>query len=82
MSSSRRSGSVRSNSRRQSLWLRDMRCPAGPVCQTLSSQIQSKPCSARRSSSASLKSSSVVARPSACDSSVSRRRLLIWYSAG
>ena len=56
--------------------------PAGPVCHTLSSQIQSKPCSARRSSSASLKSSSVAARPSACDSSVSRTRVLIWYSAG
>ena len=38
--------------------------PPAPVCQTLRSQIQSKPCAARRSSSASGMSSSVAGRPS------------------
>ena len=52
-------------------------CPAGPVCQTLRSQTQSKPISARRSSSASGMSSSVAGRPSARDSSVSQTRVLI-----
>ena len=43
---------------------RETRCPASPVCQTLSSQTQSKPISAMRSSSASGMSSSVAGRPS------------------
>ena len=78
MSSSRRSGSVSWNSRRHSALLRETRCPASPVCQTLRNQTQSKPISARRSSSASGMSSSVAGRPSLRDSSVSQTRVLIW----
>ena len=44
---------------------REIRCAAGPVCQTLRSQIQSNPIAASRSSSASGMSSSVAGRPSA-----------------
>ena len=51
---------------RHSGLLREIACAAGPVCQTLSSQTQSKPISARRSSSASGMSSSVARRPSVC----------------
>ena len=78
MSSSRRSGSVSWNSRRHSGLLRETCCAAGPVCQTLRNQTQSKPISARRSSSASGMSSSVAGRPSFRDSSVSQTRVLIW----
>ena len=45
-------------------WCARPAAPAGPVCQTLSNQTQSKPISARRSSSASGMSSSVAGRPS------------------
>ena len=78
MSSSRRSDSVSSNSRRHSWLARDTRCAADPVRQTLSSQIQSKPIPATRSSSASGMSSSVAGRPRSWDSSVSQTRVLIW----
>ena len=78
MSSSHRSGSVSSNSLRQSGLLRETRRPASPVCQTLRNQTQSNPISASRSSSASGMSSSVAARPSARDNSVSQTRVLIW----
>ena len=47
MSSSRRSGSVSWNSLRQPAWLRDTCCAAGPVCQRLSNQTQSKPSSGK-----------------------------------
>jgi hypothetical protein len=60
MSSSRKSGSVSSNSRRHSRLARDTRWPAGPVRHTLRSQIQSNPISAARSSSASGTSSKVA----------------------
>ena len=43
MSSSRRSGSVASNSRRRSGSDREIARPASPVCHTLSNQTQSKP---------------------------------------
>ena len=82
MSSSHKSGSVSWNSLRHSGLLREIRWPAGPVCQTLRNQTQSKPISARRSSSASGMSSSVAGRPSSRDSSVSQTRVLIWYSEG
>src|SRR5574337_725540 len=82
MSSSRKSGSVCSNSLRNSGMLRDTRRPAGPVCHTLRNQTQSKPISARRSSSASGMSSSVARLPRTWDSSVNQTRVLIWYSAG
>jgi hypothetical protein len=77
MSSSRRSGSVSWNSRRHSEFSREIRRPAGPVLHTLSSQIQSAPRPARRSSSVSGTSSSVAGRPRARDSSVSQTRVLI-----
>ena len=51
---------------------------SGTVCQTLRNQIQSKPISAKRSSSASGMSSSVAVRPRAFDSPVSHTRVLIW----
>jgi hypothetical protein len=53
-------------------------CPAGPVCQTLKNQIQSKPLVASRSSSASGMSSSVAGRPRLRESSVNQTRVLIW----
>ena len=64
MSSSSRSGSVSSNSRRHSGFAREIACAAGPVCQTLRNQTQSKPSAARRSNAASGMSSSVAPRPS------------------
>ena len=82
MSSSFRSGSVSSNSRRHSGFAREIACAAGPVCQTLRNQTQSKPIAASRSSSASGMSSSVACRPSVADSSVSQTRVLIWKSEG
>ena len=78
MSSSHRSGNVASNSLRQSALLRETRRPASPVRHTLRNQTQSNPISARRSSSASGMSSSVAARPSLRDNSVSHTRVLIW----
>ena len=78
MSSSRKSGSVSSNSLRHPRLARDTRCPAAPVRHTLRSQIQSNPIPAARSSSASGKSSRVAGLPSVRDSSVSQTRVLIW----
>jgi hypothetical protein len=77
MSSSRRSVSVSANSVRHSRLVRDTRWPAGPVRHTLSSQIQSNPIAAHRSSSASGMSSSVAGRPSVRERSVSQTRVLI-----
>ena len=51
---------------------------AGPVCQTLRNQTQSKPIRARLSSTASGMSSRVAGRPSFWLSSVSQTRVLIW----
>ena len=76
MSSSRRSGSVASNSLRHSALARDTRCPAAPVRHTLRNQTQSKPILASRSSSASGISSSVAGRPSFSASAVSQTRVL------
>ena len=66
-SSSRRSGRVSWNSRRHSGLLRETFCASGPVCQTLRSQIQSKPCACAgaASSSASGMSSSEYGGPRA-----------------
>ncbi len=52
------------------------------LSQTLNNQSQSKPISTRRSSSASVMSSSVAEWPSDRDSSVNRTRVLSWYSEG
>src|SRR5262245_9735411 len=82
MSASVRSGSVSANSRRHSSFSRETRCPSAPVCHTLRSHTQSNPRAAMRSSWLSGMSSSVAARPSVRDSSVSRTRVLIWYSSG
>ena len=65
-----------------SCWRCGTCCAPGPVCQTLSSQIQSNPVAARRSNSASGISSSVAERPKFCDNSVSQTRVLIWYNKG
>jgi hypothetical protein len=75
MSSSRRSGSVSWNSLRHPALPRDTCCAAGPVCQTLRNQIQSKPIPPRRSSSASGTSSSVAGRPRDSASAVSDTRV-------
>ena len=78
MSSSRRSGSVSWNSRRHSGLLRETCCAAGPVCQTLRNQIQSKPICGQ---AVQLGVGNVVerrGRPSAADNSVSQTRVLIW----
>jgi hypothetical protein len=77
MSSSRRSGSVSSNSRRHSGFVREIRCAEAPVRQTLRNQTQSNPIVATRSSSASGMSSRMAGRRSARDSSVSQTRVLI-----
>ena len=52
---------------------REIACAAGPVCQTLRSQTQSKPSAARRSSSASGISSSVAAGPASATAPSARR---------
>ncbi len=78
MSSSVKSGSVSANSRRHSGLAREIAFAAGPVCQTLSNQTQSKPIRARRSSSPSGMSSNVARLPSARDNSVSQTRVLTW----
>jgi len=69
--------SVTANSPRNSGFFREIACAAGPVCHTLSNQIQSKPCLARRARSASDMSPSVADRPRDPDSSVSHTRVLI-----
>ena len=79
MSSSLRSGSVSSNSCRHSGLAREIRCAAGPVRHTLSSQIQSKP---MRGQAIELGVGNVVERRPAGrvsrDHSVSQTRVLIW----
>jgi hypothetical protein len=77
MSSSRRSGSVSLNSRTHSGLAREIRCAVVPVRHTLRNQTKSNPIPATRSSSLSGMSSSVAARPSDRDSSVSHTRVLI-----
>jgi hypothetical protein len=78
MSSSVRSARIDWNSRRHAGFVRDTWRLAGPVGHTLSSQIQSNPAAARRSSSSSGTSASVAGRPSFRDSAVSQTRVLSW----
>jgi hypothetical protein len=82
MSSSRRFGRVSSNSFRHSWLLRETCCPTSPVCQTLSSQTQSKPIWANRSKLASGMSSRVAGRRRLRDNSFNQTRVLIWNSKG
>ena len=75
-----RAGPAASPRTRGASWgfAREIACAAGPVCHTLSSQTQSKPIPASRSSSASGMSSRVALRPSAADSWVNQTRVLTW----
>ena len=57
--------------------LRETARPAAPICQTLSSQIQSKPCSAKPSIVASSMSARVIRLPASRDRRSSQTRVLI-----
>jgi hypothetical protein len=68
MSSSVKSGRTALNSLCYCGLLRETARPAAPVCQTLSSQIQSKPCSAKPSIVAPWMSARVTRLPASRDS--------------